>query len=331
MKRAFVLFANLIFCLSLFLYSQLGIGNGRLQGTVFDSEGQALPGATIKVANVRYNNVLTTRTDKKGRWSMGGLASGPYTIEVALEGYEEHKEEIMFNQVANSTLVWDTRLRKKGEAVIEADPAKRENAAMAALLKEGNQLYVEKQPAEALGRFQQFLEKNPNVYKVHINIGNCFLEMKEYDKAIAAYQAYLEKAVAEKGSLKSDNLAATVMSSMGEISLVQGNIDKAKEYFKQAVDISPTDEVLAYNVGESFFKRGEIEQAFDYFSSAIKTKGTWAPPYLGLGYVCLNKGQYALAIENLKKFLELAPDDPQAATIKNLIPELEKLIKKNAA
>lgn len=329
MKKVFILFATLFFGFCLLLHSQLGMGTGRMQGTVFDEEGKALQGATIKVQNVRYKNVLTTTSDKKGRWSLVGLASGPYTIAVALEGYAERKDEIMFNQVTKSAFIWDVKLWKKGEAVTEVYPAKAENEALAALLKEGNQLYGEKQYAEAVARFQQFLEKNPNIYQVHINIGNCYRETKEYDKAITAYNAYLENVVVDKGSFKADNLAATVLSSMGEISLAQGNIDKAKEYFKQAVDNFPTDEVLAYNVGEIFFKQGQTDQAFDYFNTAIKIKETWAPPYLRLGYAHLNKGQYALALENLKKFLVLAPDDPQASTIKNLIPDLEKLIKKN--
>ena len=43
----------------------------------------------------------------------------------------------------------------------------------------------------------------------------------------------------------------------------------------------------------------------------------------------LNKGKYRLAVDSLKKFVELAPDDPQAENIKNLIPKLEELIKDN--
>jgi len=331
MKRAFVFSVNLFFCLSLFLHSQLGIGNGRMQGTVLDSEGQPLQGATVKVENVRYKNALTTRTDKKGRWSIGGLASGPYTIAVVLEGYEERKDEVMFTQVTKSTFVWDVKLRKKDGAVTGVNPTNGENEALGALLKEGNRLFGERLYAEALSRFQEFLKKNPSVYQVHINIGNCFRETKEYDNAITAYNAYLEALVADKGSLKADRLAEAALSGMGEISLAQGNIDKAKEYFKQAMDNFPTDEVLAYNVGEIFFKQGQAEQAFEYFNTAIKLNGNWAPPYLRLGYVYLNRGQYDMAIENLKKFSQLAPDDPQAATINNLIPELEKLIKKNAA
>jgi tetratricopeptide (TPR) repeat protein len=231
--------------------------------------------------------------------------------------------------VTKQAFVWDVKLRLKGGAPVEPDTKNAESEALASLLKEGNQLYNEKQYGEAAAKFQEILEKNPKVYQLHINIANCFREMKEYEKAIASYQAYLDRVAVDKGSLKAEPVTGTVLSSMGEISLALANPDKAKEYFKLAVDNFPTDEILAYNVGEIFFKQGQTDQAIDYLKMAIKIKESWAPPYLRLGYAYLNKGQYDLALDGLKKFLALAPDDPQAPTIKNLIPELEKLAKKN--
>jgi tetratricopeptide (TPR) repeat protein len=323
------LVAVIVFGTSAFLYSQLGMGTGRIQGTVYDENGQVLPGAKIAVQNERYQNVLTTTSDKKGRWSLVGMASGPYTITVTLEGYEGKKDEIMYKEVTKQAFVWDVKLRLKGGAPVQADTKNAESEALASLLKEGTQLFNEKQYGEAAAKFQQILEKNPKVYQLNINIANCFREMKEYEKAIASYQAYLDMVAVDKGSLKTEPVTATVLSSMGEISLAQANPDKAKVYFKLAVDNFPTDEILAYNVGEIFFKQGQTDQAIDYLKLAIKIKESWAPPYLKLGYAYLNKGQYDLALDGLKKFLVLAPDDPQAPTIKNLIPELEKLAKKN--
>ena len=57
-------------------------------------------------------------------------------------------------------------------------------------------------------------------------------------------------------------------------------------------------------------------------------QGTRMFPLLRLGYAYLNQGQYDAALSSMKKFLELAPDDPQVPTIKNFLPELEKLAKK---
>ncbi len=105
-------------------------------------------------------------------------------------------------------------------------------------------------------------------------------------------------------------------------------MEKGSEYFKQSLDVLPADEALAFNLGAICFKQGEREKAIEYFKLAILIKDTWALPYLKLGYTYLNKGEYQMAIDSFNKFLELAPDDPQAATIQNLIPQLEKLIKK---
>lgn len=302
------------------LYAQLGIGTGRIQGTVFDENGKVLQGAKIKVQNETYKNFLTTTSDKRGHWSLVGLASGPYTIVVTLGGYQEKTDKIEYQEVSGQAFVWDVKLRLEGSAPL----------ALAGLLKEGNQLYNEKQYGEAVAKFQQIMEKNPKVYQLNINIANCFREMKEYEKAIASYQTFLDRVAVDKGSLKEEPVTATVLSSMGEISLVQANPDKAKEYFKLAVDNFPTDEILAYNVAEIFFKQSQTDQAIDYFKIAIRIKESWPPPYLRLGYAYLNKGQYDLALDGLKRFLALAPEDPQAPTVRNLIPELEKLAKKKA-
>jgi len=320
MKKGIMLFVAIGIGFIVLLYAQLGIGTGRIQGTVFDENGKVLQGAKIKVQNETYKNFLTTTSDKRGHWSLVGLASGPYTIVVTLGGYQEKTDKIEYQEVSGQAFVWDVKLRLEGSAPL----------ALAGLLKEGNQLYNEKQYGEAVAKFQQIMEKNPKVYQLNINIANCFREMKEYEKAIASYQTFLDRVAVDKGSLKEEPVTATVLSSMGEISLVQANPDKAKEYFKLAVDNFPTDEILAYNVAEIFFKQSQTDQAIDYFKIAIRIKESWPPPYLRLGYAYLNKGQYDLALDGLKRFLALAPEDPQAPTVRNLIPELEKLAKKKA-
>lgn len=326
MKKQVILFAAFLIGCSVGLYGQLGMGTGRIQGTVYGENGQVLYGARIKVQNARYKNVLTVTSDQKGRWSLMGLASGPYTITVTLDGYMDRTDQINYKERTKQAFVWDVKLQIKGAA---PKAQTNEDEALAVLLKTGNQFYDEKQYGKALNAFSQVLEENPKVYPFYVNIANCFREMQDYEKAVASYQTYLDRVVADKGSLSAEPYAATVLSSMGEIALALGNADKAREYFELAVDSFPANEVLAYNVGEIFFKKGQTEQAIEYLKQAARVKESWAPPYLRLGYAYLNKGQYDAALSSLKKFLELEPDDPQAPTIKNLLPELEKLAKKN--
>lgn len=61
---------------------------GTLSGVVKDSSGGTVPGASVKVVNEDTNVALDALTDGDGRYRVGGLASGRYRIEAALDGFE---------------------------------------------------------------------------------------------------------------------------------------------------------------------------------------------------------------------------------------------------
>ncbi len=329
MKKPVILFVILLIGCGFQASAQLGMGTGRIKGTVYGETGLPLAGAKITLQNTRYKNSLSTTSDKKGRWSLVGLASGLYAITVTMNGYEDKTDEIEYKEVTKQAFVWDVKLRAKGEAAPAGAAAEgSENRVLAGLLETGNKLYADKEYAKAVAAYSELLEKDPKVYPVYINVGNCYREMPDYEKAFAAYQTYLDRLTADKGTISAEPVAGTVLSSMGEMAMAMGSPDKAGESFKQAVASFPTNEMLAFNIGEVYFKQNQAEQAIEYYRLAVRAKETWAPPYLRLGYACLNKGLYADALASLKKFLELAPDDPQAPTIRNLLPELEKLAKK---
>ena len=152
--------------------------------------------------------------------------------------------------------------------------------------------------------------------------------MGEYDRAIASFNNVLDNVKSRKNTIEGDESAAKALSNIGEIYLLQDDIEKAGEYFKQAVDSFPGNEAIAFNVGEIFFTQGKTDKAIEYFNLAIKINKNWAIPYRRLGYAYLNNGDYQLAVDNFKKFLSLSPESSDAANIQNLIPKLEELIKK---
>ncbi|MGH2626810.1 MAG: carboxypeptidase-like regulatory domain-containing protein, partial [Anaerolineales bacterium] len=63
-------------------------GRGRLQGIVTNDQGQPLEGATVTVRREEKNDgPEPTKTDQKGRWAVGGLATGNWEIVVEAAGY----------------------------------------------------------------------------------------------------------------------------------------------------------------------------------------------------------------------------------------------------
>lgn len=310
------------------LFAQQGRGRGRIKGTVVDESGTPLEGVKVVAQHLQYNTLFEGKSDGKGNWAIAGLGTGAFRITASKEGYDSAYQEMQVSQFARNNPAIAFTLSKT-QAAPSGIPGIEDESTLA-LFEEGNQLYQEEKYAEAIAKYEEFLTANPTVYQITLNIGNCYRMLKEYDKAIQAYQVILDKVMAEKGTYEGNESAARALASMGETYMLMGDLDKAAQFMQQAIELFPNDEVLAFNVGEIFFNQGEAVKAIDYYKLATTIKEDWAPPYRQLGYAYLNKGEYQLAIDSLKKFLELAPDDPQAPTIESLIPKLEEMIKKDS-
>jgi len=322
----FIVFIALIVCVSITLAAQQGRGKGRMKGTCVDEAGNPIEGVQITAQHLKYNTIFEGKSDENGNWAVAGLGTGYFRFTATMEGYGTTYHETRVSQFSQNNPAIDFTLKKIDLSPMTGMPSIEDEAALA-LFEEGNQLSEEEKYSEAVAKFEEFLQLNPAIFQVNLNIGNCYRQMKEYDKAIAAYQIILDKVTEEKGSFEGDEGASRALSSMGETYMLQGNLEKASEYLQQAMALFPDDETLAFNVGEIFFNQAETDKAIEYFKKSIEIKEDWPPPYRQMGYAYLNKGEYQLAIDSLKKFLECAPDDPQAPTIEALIPKLEELIK----
>jgi tetratricopeptide (TPR) repeat protein len=308
------------------LSAQQGRGKGRVKGTCVDEAGNPIEGVQITAQHLQYNTTFEGKSDESGNWAVAGLGTGYFRFTATMEGYGTTYHEIRVSQFSQNNPAIDFTLKKIDLSPMTGMPSIEDEAALA-LFEEGSRLFDEEKYAEAVTKFEEFLQVNPEIFQVNLNIGNCYRQLKEYDKAIAAYQIILDKVTEEKGSYEGDEGASRALSSMGETYMLMGDLEKASEHLQQAMAMFPDDETLAFNVGEIFFNQAETDKAIEYFKMAIELKGDWPPPYRQMGYAYLNKGEYRLAIDSLKKFLEYAPDDPQAPTIEALIPKLEELIK----
>lgn len=306
--------------------AQQGRGKGRVKGTIGDESGNPLPEVKITAQHLQSNTMFEGKSDETGKWAIAGLGTGMFRFTASKEGYNTTYQDINVSQFSRNNPDIDFVLTK-GQTVPSGMPALEDESALA-IFEEGNQLYKQELYAEAVAKFEEFLQRNPAIYQMNLNIGHCYRQLEEYDKALAAYQIVLDKVMEERGKYEGDKNAGRALAGMGETHIVQGNLEKAGEYMKQAIDLFPNDETLAFNVAEIFFNEGNATEAIEYYKLAAKIKENWAPPYRQLGYAYLNQGEHQLAIDSLKKFLNLAPDDPQAPAIESLIPKLEEMIKK---
>jgi hypothetical protein len=85
---------------------------GRLQGTITDTAGAILPGATITVTNLGTSREVTAQADDNGAYTIPALAPGRYRINVSQPNFKTTQQEITLN--VQQTAVLDFKLEVGG-------------------------------------------------------------------------------------------------------------------------------------------------------------------------------------------------------------------------
>jgi tetratricopeptide (TPR) repeat protein len=295
-----------------------GRGNGRLSGTVTDLEGKSLENIEVQIVFSQNENLkYKTATNKKGAFSFLGLGSGYWNLTAFGQGYDLVSKSVNVSQVEVNPAVKIKmkKAEKSGGGLIEDEVS-------IAFLDKGSQLYRQGKFDAAIAQFELFIEKNPTAYQVSLNIADCHREKGEYEKAEPIYDEIIERSKTDAAMGR--DVAAKALAGLGNIMVKQNKLAEAQEFFKQSIESSPKDEVLAYNVGEIYFSNQGLDEALKYFQLASLIKPDWPDPYLKLGYVYLNKADNANAIAKFEKFLTLEPDDERAAMVKTILAAIRK-------
>jgi len=304
----------LVLAAAIAIQAQEGRGNGRLTGTVVDENGTPLVNATINLKYVEFNNSRQTKSNAKGQWGFLGLGKGTVQVTGELEGYAS---STMQQPVSGVALNPEIHLVLKKGTGVAGDPDRD------AILR-ANEMFDQRQYAEAEALYREFAQKNPANYKIGIYIANCKTELGEYGEALAEFQKVLAEINKETPDLKGNVTAATVYAGIGDVYMRQQEFKLAEENFRRSIDIQPGDPTLPYNVAEIMFAQNKVDDAETYYLLATQIKPEWPKPYLKLAYVAMNRGQMEKAVERLKKFCEIGKDDPKFAEGQALLELLQK-------
>ncbi|SOB60789.1 TPR repeat-containing protein [Pseudodesulfovibrio profundus] len=115
----------------------------------------------------------------------------------------------------------------------------------------------------AMAKVKEFMaqvKENPNDVKALINLGNSFLMMRAWDRALEP----LEKA----NSLEPGNIG--LLKAIGIAYFNKENFDKAAEAYKQILAIDPNDTLALFNLGvinKYYFE--DMDTARTYFEKVL--------------------------------------------------------------
>jgi tetratricopeptide (TPR) repeat protein len=296
-------------------------GRGRLAGRVIDENKDPIADVQIVVQSVEsQTSMVQTKTDGRGNFVAGGLRTGVWNITAQKEGFQGVSQQLEVRQLrANPPVVLMMRS-------IEAAIAQGAMMEAGDQLTRSNQLLEAGNYAEARELLEKFRGEHPEAYQVALQIGMCWLKLGELEKGEAELRKLLDLIIEKSGSYEKDpDRSMQALAGLGEAAVRRNDIETGMKYFRQALEISPTNEILAYNVAEIFFSHQKTDEAIQYYLLAIQIKKEWPKPYNKLGIAYLNQGNFAKALEYLRQFVALEPDGAAAAEARNIIAAVEKM------
>ena len=174
------------------LLAQEGRGTGRLVGFVMDTDKNPVEGVKLTLEYLKYSNRLTTTSDEKGKWIFQGIGPGDVRVTAEKDGFAKGGIGLYVSG-ANRNPKQHITLKRLSEVPKSELKEDDKNAAARSSFKKADALFNERKFEDALALYRDFQKMQPELYKIGINIANCYLEMTQYDQAVEEYQKVLDK------------------------------------------------------------------------------------------------------------------------------------------
>jgi tetratricopeptide (TPR) repeat protein len=302
-------------------------GRGRLQGQIKDESGKPIQGATILLrqgtgqVDPKAAGPKTITTDKNGKWSVLGLANGPWGILIQKPGYQDSEGQVNVEefQVGVPQPINITLKAPPKEVVQQAQQAQQQNSAGAqakAALENANALLAQGKYAEARAAYMEGMGKledkslHPAIYRA---IADSYYKEGKTDQAVETLKKSLELAPNDPDTLK---LIVTLLAS-------SNHEEEAKAYMAKLPQGTQMDPAIGLNVGIKAFNEGKMDAALKEFNEVITANPSLADAYYYRAMVFLNKQQNPQAKADLRKLLELEPNSKFAKDAKDFLKELK--------
>jgi tetratricopeptide (TPR) repeat protein len=289
------------------------VGEGRILGTVVDASGAPIPDAKVLLTRKGTGYKQEKKTDAKGTFTLLVLdATQEYQIHVEKAGFLPVDENVKakIQDTLRVTYTLQPEAKAAGPQALTG-----ENKAILAYNEGVAKLQANDKPG-ALAKFEEAAQLNPKLPDAQIVLAELYLDQQKNAEALAAAERYL--------ALKPN--APRALSVQYDAYTALGDAAKADAALEALLQADPGHDsaVRLLNKGVSLFNASKVDQAVQIFERVLQVDPTLAKTHYMLGLSYANSGDNAKAKEHLTKFLELAPDDENAATAKEMLAYIDK-------
>src|SRR6476646_7849396 len=281
---------------------------GMVKGVVSDDKGQPVDGAKVTIEmNGGTGRRFESKTNKKGEYIQIGLTGGSYKITA--EKDKLRSAPVTVSVRVNQTATADMVLGVASAAATKE--AQEKNAQLKKIFEEGVALSSSGKHADAVSKFNEAIALSATCYDCYNNIGYSYAQLKDWEKAEAAYKKSTE--------IKPDD--ATAHSGLATVYNAERKFDLAAEEGAKATQLAGNlsaggggggNADAKYNQGVILWNSGKIADAKKAFEGAVAANPNHAEAHYQLGMALVNEVNMAGAATEFETYLKLAPEGPRS-------------------
>ena len=290
-----------------------------------DGTNSRITGAVVQlcVADGRMVEERTTRS--LGEFTFAGLAPGVYILKATAEGYEpaEFKPDVRMTSNQSFTIY----MKSEQMNVVSNSTASTVSAHVLSMPRRARELYqsgmkklyVEKNAQAALQDFQKAVQHAPKFYEAELQSGMALLSLGKGPEAEVAVRKSLEL---------SDDKFADGSVVLGVLLFDRADMEGAQAQFHQALELSPSNWIACYKLGEISYRRGELAEAETWAKKAKQLETDLPMMDQLLMEIHLKEKNYPAAIQDIDAYLENDPISENADRMRELQEKLKGLAEK---
>jgi len=173
--------------------------------------------------------------------------------------------------------------------------------ALSSLAWRQNEMY-----RDAFTLYLTTLEKNPNSWTLHTNIG---IELTRAGLPRESMAHFLEALRLRPNDPKTRYNMSTAHYNMGKTLFDSGRVQEAIEHYQKALQFEPNYPAAHYNLGDVLYQTGHTKEAIMHYQEALRLKSDFTDACYNLGNIYEAVGQYQQAIDCYTRALQLTPDN----------------------